>query len=154
MQIKLGEIIRDMPLQASTVDMFTFLNRLIFRAAATSLFNEEIGDDDEIFQKFIDFDNVFALALAGCPMKFLKKGFEGQVHFKFLSILTCSVVILVGREMLLPGIFKFQERLSGFIQDRYSVLTDRFHYPKRDIQANNLSMLWASVGNTMPGETS
>jgi hypothetical protein len=79
MQIKLGEIIRDMASEDCTVDMFTFLNRIIFRAAATSLFNEEIGDDDEIFRKFVDFDNVFALALAGCPMKFLKKGFEGTM---------------------------------------------------------------------------
>jgi hypothetical protein len=54
--------------------------------------------------------------------------------------------------MLLPGVNKYQQGLSGFIQDRSSLFSDRFHYPKRDIQANNLSMLWASVGNTMPGE--
>jgi hypothetical protein len=81
MQIKLGEIIRDMPAADVTVDMFSFLNRLIFRAAATSLFNAELGDDDEIFQKFVAFDDVFALALAGCPMKFLAKGYEGLDPF-------------------------------------------------------------------------
>jgi hypothetical protein len=53
--------------------------------------------------------------------------------------------------MLLGGITKFQRGLSGFIQERYQLLGGRFHYPERDIQANHLSMLWASVGNTMPG---
>ena len=78
MQLKLGQLIKDLPNHEITVDMFSFLNRLIFRAAVSSLFNSDIGDNDEVFQKFLDFDSVFAVALAGCPMKYLKKGFDGK----------------------------------------------------------------------------
>lgn len=66
-------------------------------------------------------------------------------------MLCSSDTCTVGRELLLGQILKYQQGLSGFIQERHQLLGGRFHYPDRDIQANHLSMLWASVGNTMPG---
>lgn len=153
MQLKLGQLIKDLPTNETIVDMFPFLNHLIFKAAVGSLFNSNIGDDDELFKKFIDFDDTFALALAGCPMKFLKKGYDGKKIYYFIYFLLIKITkfMLIGREMILKNIFKSNEGVSDFILDRYSILFDKCNYPTRDIQASNLSMLWASVGNTMPG---
>mmetsp|Transcript_16611 Transcript_16611/g.25002 ORF Transcript_16611/g.25002 Transcript_16611/m.25002 type:complete len:518 (-) Transcript_16611:185-1738(-) len=131
MQLKLAAMVQAIGSGVCVLDMQEFMNRLIFRASAAALFNNALADDEELFQRFIDFDDMFALAVAGLPVKLLSTGYRG-------------------REKLLSEITRFKDDLSQFIQSRYKLLAEDFGYGCRDLSANHLSMLWASVGNTMP----
>mmetsp|Transcript_27174 Transcript_27174/g.45891 ORF Transcript_27174/g.45891 Transcript_27174/m.45891 type:complete len:371 (-) Transcript_27174:2269-3381(-) len=135
MQVKLAALIAKTQhsegKSTTVVDLLDFINRLVYRASAAALFNESLADSEELYQKFLAFDEMFALALAGVPLSFLPDG-------------------LNGREALLEKLSSFRDDISEFMEYRYGMFAENGH-PERDVAANQLGLLWASVGNTMPG---
>jgi len=83
----------------TSVNTQDFINRLVYRASAAALFNESLADSEELYQKFLAFDEMFALALAGVPLSFLPDG-------------------LNGREALLEKLSSFRDDISEFMEYR------------------------------------
>jgi hypothetical protein len=79
MQRKMAAMVEALPMECS-VEIFPFFNRMIYRASAAALFNDAFADDDQMFENFIDFDNMFALAVAGVPDCMRRKGVAGTIH--------------------------------------------------------------------------
>lgn len=77
MQRKVTAMVQALPAE-SVVEMLPFFNRMIYTASATALFNDAFAEDDHIFKSFIDFDDMFAMAVAGVPDCMRKKGVAGE----------------------------------------------------------------------------
>lgn len=76
MQEKIAQLVSSLP-SDHTVEMVKFFNRIIYTASAAALFTDDFALDDKVFESFINFDDIFALALAGFPSCVLGKGIEG-----------------------------------------------------------------------------
>lgn len=77
MQQTLARVVKSLP-KDSTVKMLHFFNKIIYTASAAALFNCTFAEKDDVFDKFIDFDDMFALAVAGAPPCFTPKGVAGR----------------------------------------------------------------------------
>lgn len=111
------------------------MGRFIFRASLAAVLNEEAGQDPALFDAFNSFDNPLPLLLAGVP-SFCFADFERN------------------RETLAGACSKYTQNISELMEKRweyFSSLEKEGKMIKGDASRVQLAILWASVGNTMPG---
>ena len=129
---KLSSMTASIPRTQSAVRMYTFLNNLVYKASVSALFSNELADDEPVYSGFHKFDEKFALAVAGCPFSFFPSA-------------------LSGRELVTSSIRRVMKAIPyGLILARMKMF-ERSPFSEDDVARLNLGMLWASVGNTMPG---
>lgn len=114
--------------------LYDFLSRFIFKASMAALFNEDAGQDNKLYQAFMNFDKEMPYAAAGISMDYFPQA-------------------AAGREVLTQACAKY-------IQGTAELMAKRWEYFQSFVKAGQLksseppkqqlAMLWASVGNTMP----
>jgi hypothetical protein len=124
---------------AVTVDMLDFTNDFVYRASAAALFNSTIADDKAVFDAFMSFDSVFALALAGMPVYS-----DLSARFSRGSPAAC-------RDRVIDCILRVIDDSGAFISSRVNMYRG-INISERDTARYQLAQLWASTGNTMPGK--
>jgi hypothetical protein len=63
------------------VNMISFVFEVVFRASMGGLYTKEIAENVNIYQHFIEFDNIFALLVAGAPVSFFPQGMYCTHYF-------------------------------------------------------------------------
>lgn len=118
----------------SPVGLYRFISKLIFDASVASIFNEDCGDDEELYDAFLAFDQMLPLAAAGASVSYFADAKNG-------------------RDKLKKACAKYRKDNSELLIKRweyYEGLHAEGKIPELDLAPLNLTMLWASVGNTMP----
>ncbi len=128
----LNQLVRSTAVNGATVvSLYDFLSRLIFQASVATLFNEEAGNDKDLYAAFLDFDKQLPIAAAGVSVSHLGGAAKR------------------GRGKLLAAVAKYTTDNSEFIARRREHF-DEIGLTAADSASYQLAILWASVGNTMP----
>lgn len=130
LQSKLLQSTEEMPAGRREVGLNDFVSRLVFQASVATLFNEEAGNDPELFAAFLAFDKQLPMAAAGISLSYFSEA-------------------AAARAKLLAAVGKHRTNNAELLQKRYQHFTEK-DVPPADQLAFQLAMLWASVGNTMP----
>lgn len=115
--------------------LYDTIGRFIFNASLAAMFNESITNFDELFEGFRDFDSCMAFAAAGIHTNNFPKAAKG-------------------RDLLGQLAATNTENISTFMQRRHDYLINIENQGKMfpgDTARLQVALLWASVGNTMPG---
>jgi len=126
---------------APVVNLLTFINDFVYRASVAALFNSEIADDKAVFDSFMSFDSVFALAVTGMPV------YNERLSSYF------GTTYAADRERVVDCIMRVVDKSGPFIAHR-SDMYSKIDISNRDIARYQLAMVWAGTGNTMPGSQS
>jgi hypothetical protein len=115
--------------------LYSFLSRFIFQASLSALFNPQAGNDLPLYDDFLAFDKVMAMCVAGMPMSLFSSAVQA-------------------RSNLTAACLKYVDNISSFMDHRWEmfrgfITSGRMH--PSDAAKEQLAILWASVGNTMPG---
>jgi cytochrome P450 len=114
--------------------LYDFLARFIFQASMASIFNEEAGENKALFDAFMAFDKDMAYCAGGLPLEYFKSA-------------------VTARETLVKACNQYVENLSELMAQRWQLfrqVADEGKMKFEDAAKEQLAILWASVGNTMP----
>ncbi len=114
--------------------LFDFLSRFIFHASMASIFNKEAGDDMKLYEAFMAFDKDMPYCAGGISLDYFKSA-------------------IAGRTILIDAANKYTENLSELMEQRWKLFKQVASEGKMnfsDAAKEQVAILWASVGNTMP----
>jgi cytochrome P450 len=130
------QLYKDMgQVKGGEVELYDFIRKLVFRASAAALFNQELAEDPDMLNHFIVFDDFMPLAVGGIKVDYTSKT---KASRKYLhdALRKCRL----GKESSL--ISKQWDYLS-------SLEAKKLICPV-DTEAYLLGVLWAAVGNKIP----
>jgi hypothetical protein len=122
------------------IRLYDLISRFVFNVTLATIMNEEINDNDEkcskLYEAFREFDGCMFKCLSGYPIKYQSKPLQALLTLQ-------NAISIVKKENFSELIEKRFEIVQEVVKQHPELLKDYF-------SVNAISLIWASVSNSMP----
>lgn len=133
MQRRVDKIVKHLP-QQQEVDLFTFLGRFVFDASVAAVMNDATADDKSLFDSFLAFDKALPLTMANIPLDYLTAAKKSRDNLVSATAIDAADI----------------SAFMAFRWEHFNSLIGEKKLTRDEAAKFQLSMMWASVGNTIP----